>query len=42
LLIKFKPYESKFDNIVAIINDLLYTTSIVFYMIASDYTLEFE
>ena len=42
LLIKFKPYESKFDNIVAIINDLLYTTSIVFYMIASDYTLEFK
>ncbi len=42
LLIKFKPYEQEVDNRIAIINDLFYTTSIIFYMIASDYTLEFE
>ena len=40
LHIKVKPYESKIDNTVEFINDSLYTVSIIFYMIASDFTFE--
>ena len=42
LLVRYRPFEKKGDNIAAIINEFLYTSSIIIYMIASDFTSEIE
>ena len=42
LLIKYKPYEFKSENIIAFINDMINTGAIILYMIASDYTSDLQ